>query len=182
MKILLVVLLIAGMGMTYDHQLMVNLKIDGQEHSYSLPYAGGYLYKNKGTLKILLTFYKKDELFKKDTSERLHLYIYGEEQEFKKCEFSRGVKVFFIRVQTRPDYGFFKISSLQLKYNEKKEMDISGNFDSERVLPLRDLQRTLAIAFSALPLKEVKSFTEIYDKDNNFYKKILRENIGKGWQ
>jgi hypothetical protein len=175
-------ILIVSACTSNNNELIVNFNNEDREvQTYSLPFEKGYLYNDGHTLRILLTFYKKNEWFKKDSSERLHLYIYGQEENFKEREHLGEIKAFFIRVQVRPDYGFLKAGDLALGYGEKGKINISGMLSSKSSLPRRGTKGSLGLKFAQLPLVQVKSFKDISSKDNDYFRKILQENIADIW-
>lgn len=177
--ILFVVLAVSCMACA---QLKVNLKWpDNSEIKYHIPFKKGYVYNDNGTLKILLIFYDNGSWFATDTSETLHLYIYGKEEAFKNSGLSNKIKAFFIKVHMWSTYGFMKINNLQLMHNKKGKMYITGHLNSGKILRLRELERELDLKFTNLPLIQVSSFEDIYNKEIDYFKKVLQENFSDVW-
>lgn len=176
--ILSLFLLILGCGKNID----VDFDVDNKKFNYKLPFERGSILKEDGKIKIRLSFYRPNKIFTKDTNERLHIYISGDEKTLEQGSSANRTKIFFIRVQVRPSYGYMNIEDLQIINIKTKKPKISGILISKIICPLRDNSRRIHLSFQDLPLVSVDSIDEMNKYDTEYYKKILTERFRDEWK
>jgi hypothetical protein len=179
-SLLLVAVLLVAVFMHFGSKLDVNFKLGDTNGSYSLPFESGYILNKDGRIKILVKFYEKNELFKMDTAERLHIYFSGSETAFRKGKLSSEIKAFYIRLQTRSDYGYLVIKDLQLT-QDKKMNYISGLLKSDKVLPVHPIDRSKTFKIERLPLIQVNSVEEMKSQDEKYFIMQIEREFLADW-
>ena len=156
----------------------IQYEYEGRTRSYTLPFESGYIYRDDNKARILLKFIRGNKLFTKDTGELLHIYISGDIENNKRGEdLIVNAKVFFVRVQLSPFYGFMTNDDLRIQSDSL----ISGNCSSTEIYPIRDEKKSISISFQELPLSQVTSMTHLYEQDTDYNKEALKEYFGDEW-
>jgi hypothetical protein len=149
----------------------------GQIDKYTLPFEGGYYLTESGKMKTLLKFYRPNELFKKDTDERLHLYIVCDEENLQNMSSNTAMEAFFIRVQLHPQHGFMVIEDLGINKEPNERISASGKLYNETVNTEVSGSIRITVEFKNLPLMEVESVTELHKHSSEYYNEVLRQKF-----
>ena len=169
----LCLLMIVGCG----NNMKVIMNSDVENIYYSIPFNEGFIQKINDKIKIVLRFYRPNKPFKKDTDERVHLYILASGIDTYEDLNNNKMKVFFIRVQLSPSYGYLEPEMVNLTINRNNKLILSCNLNSTMEYPFhKDLDiKTTKLLFQELPLEEVENIDYIIDTEYDYYKSILNE-------
>jgi hypothetical protein len=159
----------------------INIKYSSPIHNYNyeLPYDGGYYFSGDNRTKILLKFNRPNAPFKKDTDERLYIYIVYNGQDIRSFN-PEQAKAFFIRVQAEPYFGYMKFE--EIKFEEANDkIVISGKLATGQTYPDTFGDTKLEVSFNNLLLSNIESFRELQKQSNEYYKDKLKELFFSEW-
>jgi len=153
-----------------SQQGRINLHSLHHEFKYTLPYESGYYYEDNGKFKILLKFYRPNQLFKKDTNELLHILICCDRSYIESSKYSGEIIAFFNRVQMRPNYGLMEITEIETYHSSKGRLSINGELISDTSHDSDQDPIKLEVKFKDLPLEKVDSVYELHKHTTEYFR------------